>query len=214
MSMLSVPFVPFPSLLSSSSASPSRSTPTVQTRTRSRWLPSSAPASHWRESGRLTDSAPNTGYEPNFADVSRNIASEFGIPLALSGSRKAAASKVSFLFGHTCSRETGVGHVSSRSSHQETEADLDRESVATTIIISESRGKRDRELNFVHAWIDRDDLQKIFERELTRPFRERKRLNKNCIMLKWRLTRRIGRSEIWIILFRRSIKNFNLSDFD
>ena len=56
MSMLS----PFPSLLSSSSASPSRSTTTVQTCTRSRWLPSSASASHWRESGRLTDYAPNT----------------------------------------------------------------------------------------------------------------------------------------------------------
>ena len=51
----------FPSrhFLSSSSASPSRSTTTVQTCTRSRWLPSSAPASHWRESGRLTDAAPN-----------------------------------------------------------------------------------------------------------------------------------------------------------
>ena len=54
-----MPFVPFPSLLSSSSASPSRST-TVQICTRSRWLPSSAPASHWMESGHLTDSAPNT----------------------------------------------------------------------------------------------------------------------------------------------------------
>ena len=60
MSLLNAPFVPFPSPLSSSSASPSRSTTTVQTCTRSRLLPSSAPARHWRESGRLTDSAPHT----------------------------------------------------------------------------------------------------------------------------------------------------------
>ena len=52
---------------------------------------------------------------------------------ASSSSRKAAASKVSFLFGHTCSRETGAGHVSSRSSHQEIEVELNRESVATTL---------------------------------------------------------------------------------
>ena len=70
---------------------------------------------------------------------------------ASSSSRKAAASKVSFLFGHTSSRETGVGHVSKRSSHQETEVELDRESVATTLFSSQSRRKRDRELNFVNA---------------------------------------------------------------
>ena len=66
---------------------------------------------------------------------------------ASSSSRKAAASKVSSLFGHTSSPETGVGHVSSRSSHQETEVEFDRESVATTLFnLSVSRGKRDREL--------------------------------------------------------------------
>ena len=194
MSMLSVPFVPFPSLLSSSSASPSRSTTTVQTCTRCRWLPSSAPASHWTESGRLTDSALNTGYEPNLADFSNYTNTEHTqiyIPdnnsdfrcsddvimisgtargvsnsEALSSSRKAAARKVSFLFGHTSSRETGVGHVSSRSSYREIEAELDREPVATTIFSSQSGGERDRELKFVHALRDRDNLQKILERKV------------------------------------------------
>ena len=80
---------------------------------------------------------------------------------ALSSSRKAAASKVSFLFGHTSSREIGVGHVSSRSSHQETEVELDRESVATTLFSSKSSGKRDRELNFVHSLRNRYNPQKI-----------------------------------------------------
>ena len=62
--------------------------------------------------------------------------------------------------------------MSSRPSHRETEAELDRESVATTLFSLQSRGKRDRELNFVrgersryiskkslngfdHAWRDR-----------------------------------------------------------
>ena len=85
---------------------------------------------------------------------------------ALRSSHKAPASKVSFLFGHTSSRETGVGHVSSRPSHRETEAQLDRESVATTLFSSQSTGKRDRELNFVHALRDRGHLEKILERKV------------------------------------------------
>ena len=51
--------------------------------------------------------------------------------------------------------------MSSRSGHQETEVELDRESVAT-----QSRVKRDQELNFVHALRDRDNLQKIHERKV------------------------------------------------
>ena len=68
--------------------------------------------------------------------------------------------------GHTSSRETEVGHVSSRSSHRETEAELDRESVATTLFSSESRGKRDRELNCAHALRDRDNIKKILGRKV------------------------------------------------
>ena len=87
-------------------------------------LPSSAPASHLRESGRPPDSAPGTGYEPNLADFSKHVNTEHnpidipennpdfrcsdGVTLisssargmqnseALSSSHKAAASKVSF----------------------------------------------------------------------------------------------------------------------
>ena len=55
--------------------------------------------------------------------------------------------------------------MSNRSSHRETEAELDRESVATTLFSSQSRGKRDRELNFGHALRDRDNLHKILERK-------------------------------------------------
>ena len=65
------------SLLSSSSASPSRSTTTVQTCTRSRRLPSSASASHCRESGRLTDSVLNahcgSKLEVGYSQVNRHV---------------------------------------------------------------------------------------------------------------------------------------------
>ena len=84
---------------------------------------------------------------------------------APSSSHKAAASNVSLLFGPG-SRETGVGRVSSRLSHRETEAELDRESVATTPFCSQPRRKRDRELNFVHALRDRDNLEKKLERKV------------------------------------------------
>ena len=172
--------------MSSSSGSPSRSATTVQTCTRSQWFSSSAPAGHWVVSGRLTDSAPHTGYEPNFADFSFYMNTEHnpidwcsddvtmisdsarGMPnsKALRSSHKAEASKVSFLFGHTGSRETGEGHVSRRLSHGETQAELDRESVATTPFSSQSTGKRDPELKFVHALRNRDNLEKILERKV------------------------------------------------
>ena len=56
--------------------------------------------------------------------------------------------------------------MSRRPGHREADAELDRESVATTLFSSQSRGKRDRELNFVHALRDRDNLEKIFERKV------------------------------------------------
>ena len=56
--------------------------------------------------------------------------------------------------------------MSSRSSLRETEVELDRKSVATTLFSSQSRGRRDRELNLVHALRDRDYLQKILERKV------------------------------------------------
>ena len=174
MSLLNVKFTPFPSLLSSPSASSSRTSMSLPGRTRS-WCQSPDAPARWRESGRLTDSAPNKDKEPKLADfpnytdlelnpidipdnnpdfrcsddVTMISGSAKGMPNseASSTSRKAAASKVSSLFGHTSSRETGVGHVSSRSSHQETEVELDRESVATTFFffqLTVEREKRSR----------------------------------------------------------------------
>ena len=72
--------------------------------------------------------------------------------------------------------------MSSRLSHRETEAEFDRESVATTPFSSQSRRKRDRELNFVHALRDRDYLAKTLERKVDLAIQGVKWLSKNCSM--------------------------------
>ena len=49
-----------------------------------------------------------------------------------------------------------AGHVSGRTGVQETGAVLDRESVATMIFSSQSKGKRDRDTNVVLSLKDRN----------------------------------------------------------
>ena len=56
-----------------------------------------------------------------------------------------------------------AGHVSGRTGFQETGAVLDRESVATMIFSSQSKGKRDRDTNVVLSLKDRN-IPKILER--------------------------------------------------
>ena len=55
--------------------------------------------------------------------------------------------------------------MSGRAGFQETGAELDRESVATTLLSPQSRGKRDRDINVVHSLRDRENCQKILERK-------------------------------------------------
>ena len=135
MSLLNVKFTLFPSLLSSPSASSSRVSASIPGRTRS-WCQSADAPARWRESVRLVDSAPNTGYEPNLANssscthqehtaidipdrhqdfwssdvVTMMSTSAEGIPNseALSSSRKAAVSKVSSLLGQSCHPASGA----------------------------------------------------------------------------------------------------------
>ena len=87
-------------------------------------------------------------------------------PGALSSSQKAAAGRVSSLFCHSSLRKLAAGHVSSHSGLQESGAELDRESVATSVFSLQSRGKRDRDTNAVHSLRDRGNLQKILERKV------------------------------------------------
>ena len=49
--------------------------------------------------------------------------------------------------------------------HRETGADVEKESVATTIFSSISKGKRDRDKNAVHSLTDRENLQTLLERK-------------------------------------------------
>ena len=193
MSMLQLSYVRFSQLLSSSSASLSQSSTTTPACTRNRRATTEANSATREEIGRFARSPARTGYEPNLVDFSNyanpehnpidipDIDPDFrcsddvtmisnsarGMPNseALS-SHRVAVSKISFSFGHTSSRETGVGHVSSRSGNREAGTKLDREPVATTLFRSQARGNRDRELKVVHALRDRDNLQKIIERKV------------------------------------------------
>ena len=183
MSLLNIPFVPFPSMHSAPSATSSRVSTSFPDRTRS-WCQSPSVPPRWSESGGMADPAPNTGYEPNLANFSSYVDPEHtpidvpdshqdflcpddatmiptspeGLPNAeaFSSSQKAAAGRVSSLFGHSSLGKLSAGHVSSRSGLQETGAELDRDSVATTLFRSQSRGKRDR------------DRQKIIKKHLER----------------------------------------------
>ena len=64
-------------------------------------------------------------------------------------------------------------HVSSRPGLQEIGAVPDRESVATAIFGSQSKGKRDRDTNVVHSLKDREILQKSLNGKSTRPSEEK-----------------------------------------
>ena len=133
---------------------------------------------------------------------------------AFSSSWKAAAGRVSSLFGHPSPKKLSAGHVSGRPGLQETGAELDRESVAPTLFSSQSKRKRDRETNVVHSFRDRKSPKDLWtESWLGQPRWERERLSKHCTKLRLGLRREIGKGEILILLFRRSVKNLNLNDF-
>ena len=142
----------------------------------------------------MGDSAPNTGYEPKLAnffsytdpehtpvdipdshhdflcpdDVTMIPTSPDGSPKteAFSSSQKATAGRVSSLFGPPGLGKLRAGHVSGRAGLQETGAELDRESVATTLFRSQSKGERDRDTKVVHSLRDRENHQKILERKV------------------------------------------------
>ena len=100
----------------------------------------------------------------------------------------------------------------SRNGMQEPGANLDRESVVSTLVSSQSKGKRDRDKNVVHSLRDNKSPQNPWtESWLGRPRRENG-LSRNCMKLKQKLRRGIGKREILTSLFRRSIRSLNLND--
>ena len=86
-------------------------------------------------SGRLAGPIPNTGYEPEFC-------------IDVSGLRRLSADYDS---------------VASRSGIKETCADMDRETVVSSLFESVSKEKRDRDQNVVQTSRDKQNLHKILE---------------------------------------------------
>ena len=79
------------------------------------------------------------------------------------------------MFGFYKPQETdGRGHVLSRTGIWKQDAVFDKESVATTIFSSRSKGKTDRDTNVVHSLKDRANLQKILERKVDSAVRGKK----------------------------------------
>ena len=71
--------------------------------------------------------------------------------------------------------------------------------------------RKGKEIETRCAFVERENLQNIFERKGDFAVRGGEKLSKYCIKL--RLRREIGKGEIPILLLERSIKNLNLNDF-
>ena len=88
-------------------------------------------------------------------------------------------------------------------------AELDRGSFAATIFTSQSKGKTDRDTNVVHSL----KTEQILERKVDLAVRRERITQQNSLKLRLKLRREVGNREILTLLFERSIKNLNLSDF-
>ena len=112
----------------------------------------------------MTDPVPHTGFEPKLADFfscsdperapirhSRTVIPTSPDGFAALATGNTAACRVP-KFGFYMPQETdGRGHVLSRTSIWKQDAVFDKESVATTIFSSRSKGKRDRDTNDMHS---------------------------------------------------------------
>ena len=103
------------------------------------------------------------------------------------------------MFGPSSHWKQSACHVPGCPGRQETGAELDRESLATTFFSSQLE--------------DRKISKRSLKGKLIWPSEAREWLSKNCMKLMRRLRRKIGKREILKLLFERSIKNLNLSDF-
>ena len=146
-------------------------------------------------SGFMTNPAPNTGYKPNASNFFSSMDTEH-TPIHLPDSHNDFQCQDDATFISTTdpeglphsgasssSKQTAsipqnpckqmADHVSSRPGLQETGAISDTESVATTILSSKSKGKRDRDTNVVHSLKDRESPKKSSNGKMTQPFKER-----------------------------------------
>ena len=133
-------------------------------------------------------------------------------------SKHAAASRVPTVLGSSGNsfwKQMAVYEsVDSRDGIQETGANLERESVVSTLFRSQSKGKRDRDQNVVHSLRDRENLHKILERKVDLAVRGATMAQQQLFLkLRHKLGRGIGKSENSTSLFRRSIRSLTLNDF-
>ena len=133
----------------------------------------------------------NTGYEPNFFGHLNEEHTPINLPDsfqcrddatiisaaddpdvlcsgASSSSKQTASSRVPTMLGSLGASpwKQRSELVDSRARIQATGADVGRESVVSTIFSTQSKGKRDRDQNFVHPLRDRENLQKSLERKV------------------------------------------------
>ena len=146
-------------------------------------------------SGRMANPAPKTGHEPNSSnffshmdtehtsihlpDINRNCphdcdativtTEDLDVPRhsgASSSSKLLTVSKLGSLRTRLTKVLADYNSFDSRNSIRVTCADLDRETVVSTLFRSDSKEKRDRDQNVVHRLRDRQHLHKIFERKV------------------------------------------------
>ena len=146
-------------------------------------------------SGCLTNPTLRTGYEPNFNSYMNEEHSPINLPDshrsfpcrddatiisttedpevpysgASSSSKQIVASRVPTMLGSLGSSlwKQWLESVDSRDGTQETGANLDRESVVSTMFSSQSsKGKGDRDQNVVHSLRDGENLHNILERKV------------------------------------------------
>ena len=92
--------------------------------------------------------------------------------------------------------------VASRTSIKETCADMDHETVVSSLFVSVSKVKRDRDQNVVHTL-----RETSLNGKLNWPCEEKNWLSKNYMKLRQTWRSNIGKREIRILFFMRSIKS-------
>ena len=197
MSFLNIPFSRFPQVLSSPTCPTSQTSATSTSFCDSRNNPCAS--SHWSGmSGRTANPTQNTGHEPNFyiymneEHTPINLPDSFqcrddttiisaakdpGVPYsgASSSSKQTAASIVPTMLGslRASSWKQRPDLVDSRANIQATGANVDRESVVSTIFSSQSKGI-ERSRSKRGAFLEREKIsRKSLNGKSTRPSEER-----------------------------------------
>ena len=182
LSLLHVPSAPFPLVFS-----PSTTTPTPLTGIR----PNPCATPLWGgPSGHLFGPTPNIGHEPKFCidvsgehthDATIADSEDLNLPRHSRASSSSQHTLLKLRSSGTSSRRliADCDSVASWTSIKETCAEMDRETVVSSLFESVSKGKRDRDQNVVQTLKDRQNLDKILEQIAELAVRGEKWLSKD-----------------------------------